>query len=269
MGVPSRCRRRDEGDATTVGALFAPDPVGPSLDRSTLRLYINALLHLRATNHEPPNFMSRYCYIFQQTMVSRRRQRASAHFRGTMMPRDDLRRSARAADPPCRGARLEVRPDDLLAGLLKEVVGAPGSPRRRDRDVVADTSQAAERRGDARHAATLAGLPRRSAGDAQPPVRLGDIGDCRRGAERSGAEDLFPRRRRGIDDTGALRHGEASHGLETASAESTIPPSARASQSRLDAAFRLIRCRDRRQHRVISGIGRAGPVLCAALSPEA
>ncbi|MBV5265448.1 3-oxoadipyl-CoA thiolase [Pinisolibacter aquiterrae] len=93
------------------------------------------------------------------------------------------------------GALASVRPDDLLAGLLKEVVRRAGIPGAAIEDVVAGcTNQAGEDARDvARHAALLAGLPETVGGVTLNRLcgsAMSAIADAAR-AIRCGEGDLF------------------------------------------------------------------------------
>ena len=116
---------------------------------------------------QPPNFMSRYCYVFSRPWS--RGGASGAHSR-TMMPHATIYDGLRT--PFSRHAgRSPQCADGLLAGLLKVVrrAGVPAA-------AIGTWSPAALQAGEDA-AASLAmrnssGLPRRSTGDAQPPVRL-------------------------------------------------------------------------------------------------
>ena len=115
------------------------------------------------------------------------------------------------------GALARVRPDDLLAGVIKEVVARSGFAVESIDDVsVGCASQAGEdSRNIARHALLLAGPSHRYAWRrAQPPVRLGPQRPCRRGPRhhvRRGGRVHHRRRRE--HDARAVRGRQSRSGV--------------------------------------------------------
>jgi len=139
------------------------------------------------------------------------------------------------------GALASVRPDDLLAGLLKEVVRRAGIPGAAIEDVVAGcTNQAGEDARDvARHAALLAGLPETVAGVTLNRLcgsAMSAIADAAR-AIRCGEGDLFLAG--GVESMTrapfVMAKQGSAWGREVRVHDSTI--GARFSNPRLDAAF--------------------------------
>src|SRR5260221_5267603 len=116
------------------------------------------------------------------------------------------------------GGLAPVRPDDLLGGVIKELVGRdPFKPGDYEDAVVGCTNQAGEdARNVARHAALLAGLPTAIGGLTVNPLcgrRVAPLGAAAAPAETRPGAALHPRRRGGSCRP-ALLHDRSRHALQ-------------------------------------------------------
>ena len=115
------------------------------------------------------------------------------------------------------GALSSVRPDDLAAVVMRSIVERTGiDPARIDDVIFGDANQAGEdNRNVARFGALLAGFPSIGArGDREPPVRLVGRGrDPGIARDRVGGCRHHPRRRRRVDEPGAVRRGEVGEAV--------------------------------------------------------
>ncbi len=135
------------------------------------------------------------------------------------------------------GALAKVRTDDLAAMPIKALIAR--NPKvdwdKLDEVYYGCANQAGEDNRNVARMALLLGGPAglRAGRDAEPALRFGDGGGRHRRARDQGRRDgVRHRRRRRIDDAGALRAGQGAGGLLTRRPRSTTRRSAGASSIR-------------------------------------